>query len=105
MLRPTWIALTMLIAVALAPQAALAWSERPAPTKPDGSAMFTDPDEAVERMAGRSDDGNQRVRTFATPQGGSGSWSFSTTPQSTYSNPSPFNSMFGGGSPWVDRRR
>lgn len=96
MLRPIRIAAALLIlAVTMAPRPTLAWSERPVPTNPDGSAMFNDPDENVERMAGRSGDGeSQRSGGFTTSQGGN--WSFSVTPQSSTSS-SPFNSPFNSG--------
>ena len=95
-----FVALT--VAACLAPQAARAWSERPAPTNSDGSSMFTDPDQNIERLTGRSETGEQRQGGGFTTQQGNGSWSFSVTPQSS-SSASPFGSMFG--LPLLDRRR
>ena len=99
---PRLIQIVVAVLIVLAPQAALAWSERPAPTNQDGSSKFSDPDERVERMTGRSDSGDQsRTSAFGRQDGGSG-WSFSAGPRPSGS-PSPFSSMFDQN--WPDRRR
>jgi hypothetical protein len=101
-MRPRSIAPFLAIAlVALAPAAARAWSTQSMPTNSDGSSRFADPDEKVERLTGRGDDGSaDRDRTRGS--GDRGNWSF-TIDQRDASSRSPFDSMF---SPtWPDRRR
>ena len=94
--------LLAVLVVVLTPQAVLAWSERPAPTNQDGSSKFSDPDEKIERMTGRTDAGDQsRPRAFGGQGDGTG-WSFSAGPRPSGSN-SPFSSMFDQN--WPDRRR
>lgn len=92
MLRPIVIAAALaLLAVAGIPRDALAWSERPAPTNTDGSSKFTDPDERVEAMTGRSENGTQGQVRSLTPQSDRGGWSFGVT-QSPSSSFSPYSS-------------
>ena len=94
--------LVAMMVVVMTPQAVLAWSERPAPTNQDGSSKFSDPDEKVERMAGRSDSGDQsRPRAFVGQGDGTG-WSFSAGPRPSGAR-SPFSPMFD--QTWSDRRR
>jgi hypothetical protein len=96
MLRVIGIVVAMVITAALAPQPAWAWSVEAAPTNPDGSTQFADPDEQIEQMTGGSEDGGGRgsSSSFGSPQGGG--WSMSVTPYSSF-NRSPFGPMFNSG--------
>ena len=103
--RIGWFTFALVLAVAaVASRPALAWSERSDLATPYGGSNFTDPDQRIERMTGRSEDG-ERGRTSSSfgNSGGSG-WSFTMSPpQTSTSSSSPFNSMLFPG--WSDRRR
>lgn len=90
--------LTMLFAV---PRTAQAWSERSDMAEQYGGRNFADPDDRIERMTGRSEDGTKRPSSsFGGQQ--DGGWSFSMTQRQSPS-PSPFNSLFAPA--WQDRQR
>ena len=94
--------IVLAVLIALAPQAALAWSERSEPTNLVGGTSFSDPDEKVERMTGRSDSGERsRSSAFGGQSDGTG-WSFSAGSRPSEAR-SPFSSMFDQN--WPDRRR
>ena len=96
------IQIALAVLIVLAPQAALAWSERSEPTNLESGSKFSDPDEKVERMTGRSDSGDRsRSNAFGGQSDGTG-WSFSAGPRPSESR-SPFSSMFDQN--WPDRRR
>ena len=101
MLRITGFAIAILLAAAaaMAPQAAMAWTERSASIDGNGGTNFTDPDQKVDRLTGSSADGSRdRATNFGSssdaPRDRSG-WSFSVTPITPSDNPSAFPSMFG----------
>jgi len=110
MLRPIGLVVFLLgTTLGLAPGTAWAWAERPAPVNPDGSSKFSDPDENLQRLSGRSENGEATgSRSFGSSQGGGSGWSFSIT-QEPSSSTSPFGSMFNSpgfsSQGWPDRRR
>ena len=113
MTRCAGYALVLLLAgLALAPRAALAWSERSDLGTRYGGSAFADPDERVGRLAGRDEDGQPTRNRGSGHQTGDGSgWHFSVTQQNTPTG-SAFGSMAGsafGSTPgsrfWSDGRR
>jgi hypothetical protein len=69
-------ALAAILLILAASSPALAWSTTSAPSGITPGNQFSDPDEKVEAMTGRSDDGSRETRSLNTRPDGSG-WSFS----------------------------
>lgn len=103
MLRITGTTIVVVLALlTAAPRVALAWSEHSEMGDQYGGRAFTDPDDRVERMTGRSDDG-ERKRTANFGSQGDGGWSFSMTQRQSSSQTSPLGLMFPPA--WQDRSR